>query len=107
MVLKKMDSLERSIKRLTERNQTGDSTPIGTREVSLRANELLPLPPTFCDNMDMLEVATTPAYQFMAESFASASHWPADEANFDFTLMDLFDMDFGESDIVLENEAMT
>ena len=105
MVLRKMDGLERSIGRLTEWNQRGESTLLGAQEPCPHANELLPFPQTFCDNMDMLELAITPAYQFMAENFASASHWPLDEANFDFTLMDLFDLNFDDSDVVFGAEG--
>jgi len=103
MVLRKMDGLERSIERVTGRNQRGDNTLCAAR--SLSANELLPFPPTFCDNMDLLELAITPVCQFVAENFATVSNWPLDEAIFDFTLMDLFDLDPGGSNIVFENEA--
>lgn len=95
MVLRMMKGLEKS----TKRTATGENPSPPTTQVPFsRAPELFPFPPTLCENMDLVALASAPVDEYAAFSFAPVQNWPADDAVFDFALVDLFggdDMGFG------------
>lgn len=98
MVLRMMQGLEKSVERAAR--QGGPESGILVQEPCNRAKALFPFPLTMCDNMDLLELADVPVNQHATETFAAVQNWPTEEAMFDFTLMDFFelhnvDIDFG------------
>ncbi len=107
MVLGKIESLERSIQRITSENGGVGTTQPTFQEPCLCAKELFPFPLTICDNMDLLQLAATPINQFISDNFAPFQNWPADETLSDLTLMDLFGLDFGDSRFIFGDEGDT
>lgn len=103
MVLRKMNNLEKSVQ--SARTETGgpNTTLSGIEEPYAYAKELFPFPPTMCDNMDLLQIATAPVNQFISDNFAPVQNWPVDDVGFDFTLIDLFGLDFGDTSVFAEN----
>ena len=62
-------------------------------------HRLFPFPPSLCDNMDLLELLVAPNDQPFANHLDPIESWPVDHTAFDFTWMDLFEMNFENADM--------
>jgi hypothetical protein len=68
MVLGKINRLENDVDRLMKETRGPYASIQETEQVREPRNELFPFPTTMCENMEMLELASTPHYHFMANN---------------------------------------
>jgi hypothetical protein len=111
MALRMIDDLENKVER-TVRRQTEPELGNSMEELECDNLEpemdfdihdvqrLFPFPPSLCDNMDLLELLAAPNDQLIANHFDPAQTWPGDHTTFDLTWMDLFELDFGDSNTI-------
>lgn len=102
-VLRMINNLERSIQSAIIESGASTTTPLGIQEPCVDTKELFPFPPSFCDNMDLLQLTATPVDQYITDYFASVQNWSADETDLDFTLLDWFGLDFVSSSVIVGN----
>lgn len=100
MSLRMIDDLEKSVERSA--HQHGGLETVEDFQPRFDASRLFPFPPSMCDNMDLLKSAAIPEDQFIVNNLGPMPNWPADDASFDFTWMDLFGLDFGDANADFE-----
>lgn len=105
-VLRMLSTLERRIQQTMDENSGSSTILSGLQEPHAYATQLFSFPPTFCDNMDLLQLTTTtPAFQSLTDNSELMQDWPTDDTGFDFSFLDLFGLDFGDDTSIFDENG--
>ncbi|KAH8647346.1 putative acetamidase regulatory protein [Xylariales sp. PMI_506] len=100
-----MDGLEKSIEKSSARQRYGNDTVQEPHLYAYARKLFSPLPPTMCENMDLLDLAVSPTHQVLDNNIVPAPNRSTESHNFDHNFMDLFGLDYGNMVFDFENSG--